>query len=144
MPVQLAADAEHALLAYSWPGNVRELENVIQRSIALTAAPVIVAADLGLASPAPDPSALLPASVLFAEPDAALVNPAPAAAGADAQVPPFSEAKRAVLDAFERDYLKQVLRAHHGNVSRAARSARKERRDFGRLLKKHQLDPRSF
>ena len=79
VPVQLAADAERALLAYSWPGNVRELENVIQRSLAMTAAPVIVAADLGLAPPAPDPSALLPASVLFAEPDAADVTSVPPA-----------------------------------------------------------------
>ena len=142
VPVQLTADAERALLAYSWPGNVRELENVIQRSLAMTAAPVIVAADLGLGPPAQDASVLLPASTLSAAPDAALVTPA--AAGTDTQVPPFSEAKRAVLDAFERAYLQQVMRAHHGNVSRAARSARKERRDFGRLLKKHQLDPRSF
>jgi len=55
-----------------------------------------------------------------------------------------NEAKRAVVDSFEREYLRQLLRAHRGNVSRAAQSARKERRDFGRLLKKHQLDPRAF
>jgi DNA-binding NtrC family response regulator len=142
--VQLAADAERALLAYSWPGNVRELENVIQRSLAMTSAPAIVASDLGLSAPASDLAAVLPDAVPFVEPDAALVTPAAAGDGVDPQVPPFNEAKRAVLDAFERGYLQQVLRAHHGNVSRAARSARKERRDFGRLLKKHHLDPRSF
>jgi DNA-binding NtrC family response regulator len=123
--VSLSTDAERALLAYSWPGNVRELENAIQRTMAMSGSSVIVAADLGLA-PAPPAIAV--------------------ATKADAGTPlrPFNEAKRDVIDAFERTYLTQALRAHRGNVSRAAKSARKERRDFGRLLKKHQLNPRQF
>jgi DNA-binding NtrC family response regulator len=67
-----------------------------------------------------------------------------APAASESRLLPFNEAKRAVVAAFERNYLQQVLRAHRGNVSRAAQSAQKERRDFGRLLKKHQLDPRAF
>jgi DNA-binding NtrC family response regulator len=151
VPLQLSADAERALRAHSWPGNVRELENVIQRSIALTPGPVITETDLDLATPAPDPLAMrpaVPAPPVFAEPNApaspaAVIGPT-GPTGPDFQMPPFNEAKRAVVDAFERDYLQQVLRAHRGNVSRAAQSAQKERRDFGRLLKKHQLDPRAF
>ena len=45
---------------------------------------------------------------------------------------------------FERHYLTQLITAHAGNVSRAARAAGKERRELGKLLKKHQLDPRRF
>ena len=75
--------------------------------------------------------------------DAAPVHPTPlpvgepiaAPAAAEAHWPSFNEAKRAVVDAFEREYLGRLLRAHRGNVSRAAQSARKERRDFGRLLR---------
>jgi two-component system, NtrC family, response regulator GlrR len=130
VPRQLSADAERALLSYAWPGNVRELENVIQRSIAMTPAAVIIDADLGLPAHTSADRAVVPAT--------------PPALTAGAALPPFSEAKRAVVDAFERGYLQQILRAHRGNVSRAAQSARKERRDFGRLLKKHHLDPRSF
>jgi len=33
---------------------------------------------------------------------------------------------------------------HHGNVSKAAGAAKKERRDLGKLLKRHQIDPESF
>ena len=131
-PATLSADAERALLDYPWPGNVRELENVIQRSLAMTTSHVITAFDLDLSPDASHPAA------------AETVPPRAAAAGGGAQLRPFKEAKRAVVDAFERNYLVQLLRAHRGNVSHAAQSARKERRDFGRLLKKHQLDPRQF
>jgi two-component system, response regulator FlrC len=139
-PLELSAKGERALLAYSWPGNVRELENVIQRSIAMAPAEVITGTDFGLPTGTPDP------------PQAALLRPVPptphelssAPAASEAQWPSFNDAKRAVVDSFERDYLRRLLRAHQGNVSRAARSARKERRDFGRLLKKHQLDPRAL
>jgi hypothetical protein len=33
---------------------------------------------------------------------------------------------------------------HHGNVSKAAGAAKKERRDLGKLLKRHRIDPESF
>ena len=138
--LELSAEADGTLLAYGWPGNVRELENVIQRSIALAPAAVITATELGLPNAAPEPL------------DGVLIRPALAPPGgpnavpaaSDAPWPSFNEAKRAVVDSFEREYLGQLLRVHHGNVSRAAQSAQKERRDFGRLLKKHQLDPRAF
>lgn len=42
----LSAEAVQALEAYDWPGNVRELENVIERSVALTAGERIEKRDL--------------------------------------------------------------------------------------------------
>jgi len=45
---------------------------------------------------------------------------------------------------FERDYLVQLLQITHGNVSRAARLARRERTKFYKLLRRHQLDPQLF
>ena len=38
---------------------------------------------------------------------------------------------------FERDYVQRVLRSAQGNVTRAAQLAGKERRAFGKLMKKH-------
>jgi DNA-binding NtrC family response regulator len=37
----LAPDALRALVDYDWPGNVRELENVIERGVVLSSAPII-------------------------------------------------------------------------------------------------------
>ena len=49
-----------------------------------------------------------------------------------------------MLEAFERQYIARLLTEHKGNVTRAAQAAGKERRDLGKLLKRHGVDPRAF
>ncbi len=55
-------------------------------------------------------------------------------------VRPLAEAR----GVFERDYLARVLRMSGGNVSEAARLAGRNRTEFYRLLKRHQLRPADF
>jgi DNA-binding NtrC family response regulator len=45
---------------------------------------------------------------------------------------------------FERSYLTGLMERCSGNVTQAARVAGKERRDFGRLLKKHRIMPKAY
>ena len=45
-PCTISKQALEALEQYSWPGNVRELENLVERMIALTDAPVITLDDV--------------------------------------------------------------------------------------------------
>lgn len=52
---------------------------------------------------------------------------------------PFQAAKAKVVTAFEQRYLNTLLQTHHGNISRAARAARKNRRAFWELLRKHEI-----
>jgi two-component system response regulator GlrR len=52
----------------------------------------------------------------------------------------FDEARAS----FERDYLSQLLRITEGNVSQAARLAKRNRSDFYSLLNRHELDPGAF
>ena len=52
----------------------------------------------------------------------------------------FDEARRA----FELEYLTQLMRIAGGNVSQAARLAKRNRSDFYSLLARHQLDPAAF
>jgi DNA-binding NtrC family response regulator len=47
---ELTPDARQALVDHEWPGNVRELENRLQRATLVCQAPLIAAADLGLAT----------------------------------------------------------------------------------------------
>ena len=50
---------------------------------------------------------------------------------------PFKEAKDKLLDAFEREYLIDLLRRNDKNISKAAKEAEIDRKSISRLLKKH-------
>jgi two-component system response regulator GlrR len=52
----------------------------------------------------------------------------------------FSDAR----DEFTRNYLTQILQITMGNVSQAARLAKRNRTDFYKLLSRHDLNPDSF
>jgi two-component system response regulator GlrR len=62
------------------------------------------------------------------------------AQGDTTQLPSFDEAR----DEFTRSYLVQLLQITQGNVSQAARMAKRNRTDFYKLLTKHDLKPEEF
>ncbi len=59
---------------------------------------------------------------------------------ADAEMPAFADAR----SRFEREYLTQLLQITNGNVSQAARIAKRNRTEFYKLLHKHHLNPSQF
>jgi DNA-binding NtrC family response regulator len=101
------------LQTYHWPGNVRELFNVTQRALAFSPGPVILPSQLQLGSPLAD---------------------------TDLTNAHFQQARSRVIGNFEQCYIEEMLRKHQGNVTRAAREAGKDRRVFGRLIKKYRID----
>jgi DNA-binding NtrC family response regulator len=119
--LRLSEDAVAALKAHHWPGNLRELENAIIRGLAYRRSNCIQAADLELRTMQPDPESFT------------------AVTGG-----PMKAVKREMIESFERQYLKRLMQAHHGNVTEAARSAGKERRELGKLLRKYDLNPRDI
>ncbi|MGH7600609.1 MAG: sigma-54 interaction domain-containing protein [bacterium] len=122
---QLSPDAYEALLAYDWPGNVRELESAIIRGIHLSQTNLIEVKALGIPS-IRESEENLPITIVSTEECS------------------FKTMKQRMIETFEREYLSQLMREHRGNVSQAATAAGKERRDLGKLLKKHRIDPRLF
>jgi len=60
--------------------------------------------------------------------------------GGPGRLPSFDEAR----DEFTRSYLSQILQITGGNVSQAARLAKRNRTDFYKLLARHQLTPDEF
>jgi two-component system response regulator GlrR len=78
-------------------------------------------------------SVLAPGPVVTAE----LVHQA---MGASTRVPSFDEAR----DEFTRNYLVQLLKVTRGNVSQAARLARRNRTDFYKLLTRYEILPEQF
>jgi two-component system response regulator GlrR len=60
--------------------------------------------------------------------------------GVQGKLPSFDEAR----DEFTRSYLSSILQITSGNVSQAARLAKRNRTDFYKLLGRHQLVPDDF
>ena len=56
------------------------------------------------------------------------------------QLVSFEDARRS----FERDYLVRVLKITGGNVTQAARLAKRNRTEFYKLLQRYQLEPSVF
>lgn len=125
--VRLSPGAIKKLVNYAWPGNVRELQGVLHRAVALTMGDMLRAFDLDL----PDDESTGSAAAVVPEMTVT-------------ELGAFQAMKAKMIDDFERMYLSQILTVHHGNISQAARAAKKERRAFQRLLHKHGLDRRVF
>jgi two-component system response regulator GlrR len=112
----LTPSALQLLAAHDWPGNVRELKHVIERAVLMSTSPALVACDLEIESDAP---------VLVTDNS-------------------FRNAKSRVVRSFERGYVEQMLSASCGNVTQAARAAKKDRRAFFELMRKHDIQPQQF
>jgi DNA-binding NtrC family response regulator len=120
----LSGPAEAKLLACAWRGNVRELENAMIRASRLCETGIIEVEHLGLSTQVALPPSFPLASVSGK----------------------FGLLKAELLRAFEQEYLVHLMRDARGNITHAARMAGKDRRDLGKLLKKHGLagvSPRS-
>jgi DNA-binding NtrC family response regulator len=102
------------LCQHDWPGNARELLNVIHRAVLFS-----------------EGSQILPGHVITSDAPPDTPRP-PTPAG-------FREARGHAVAAFEKLYVEDLLRKHGGNVTRAAREAGKDRRAFGRLVKKYRI-----
>ena len=122
--------AKARLMSHDWPGNVRELQAVIQRAVAMGSAETLEAHDLDLPEAA-KPELTGPTMTLLSR-------------GKRFDDSSFQSMKTKVIEEFERAYLCELLATHQGNISKAARAAKKERRAFQRLLHKHGLDRRTF
>ena len=103
------------LMARSWPGNIRELEHFVHREFLRSEGPT-----------------------LFLE------NCRTCAAKPVAELMAFNTARASAVAEFEARYLRLLLAATQGNVSEAARRAGKDRRVFGRLIKKYGINRIKF
>jgi two-component system, NtrC family, response regulator GlrR len=107
-------EAVQKLTFYDWPGNIRELEHTIERAVMFCNGPTLTEDDI-----------ILPG-------------------GSRQPAESFQKAKAKVIEQFEKDYIQRLLLSYQGNISRAAQAARKNRRAFWELIRKHQMDVHHF
>lgn len=123
---RLGSGALAQLQKYAFPGNIRELMNILRRAAVFAQSDEITISDL-------------PPEVAERKDKASPRSQSQAVLLPDASMP-FKDAKAKVLDAFERQYLQDLLTRHRQNISRAAREAGIDRRHLYRLLDKYEID----
>ncbi len=114
--IRLSDEAVSWLTRHDLPGNVRQLQNLIHRAVVSAECAVIRLSDI--APPGTPPELAMQAAI-----------------------EPYAKAKERAVSAFERRYLTGLMNETGGNVTAAAEQAGKERRAFGKLLKKHRIGP---
>jgi DNA-binding NtrC family response regulator len=113
-PRTLGADAVELLRQQPWKGNVRELKNVIERVLILSSSEPVGAADVRAALPG--------------------------TSAARGPVIPVEGRLSDVLDAYERDVIRERLRVTAGHMTNAARSLGLERSHLYKKCKQLGID----
>jgi DNA-binding NtrC family response regulator len=121
--LKLSSEARDVLASYHWPGNVRELRAAVEHAALVCQEGVIRPRDL-------------PEAIRRAVP-----GRLPGTSAADTK---FRDAKRDVVERFEKEYLEELLERHAGNVTEAAAASGMMRSALQRLLRKHRIRSSAF
>jgi len=108
---------------YPWPGNIRELENLMERACILETTKIL--------TPESFPAGLFESGNQHA------VLPVEAHL-------PLSEARKHVIEDFERQYLKALFTRSKGKVNRAAQDADISSRQLNKLMVKYGIQKEAF
>lgn len=122
--ISFSSEDIEAMMRYHWPGNARELENVCERAV------VLGTTDLQVLLPSLRPPMAPSSQMDFQEKEFFTLT--------------YKEAKKYVLDKFEKVYLTHLLQQTNGNVSKAAELAGIHRKNFYVKLNELGIDTRQF
>ncbi|KAA3656319.1 MAG: sigma-54-dependent Fis family transcriptional regulator, partial [Calditrichaeota bacterium] len=117
-PFSFSQEAIIQLTDYSWPGNIRELQNVLKRAIIESTSPILEY--LTIHKPKRK-------STIASHPDLT-----------------WKEAKKAVIEDFEREYIHTLLQRYNGIVANCARHAGLQSPDFWKLMRKYNISAEYF
>ncbi len=107
------------LSQYSWPGNIRELNNIINQLVTFVDKEIIVPSDL--------PYNVVKVFSLL-----------------DDSSRSYTDAKKKLLDNFNREIINRALMKCCGNVTKAAKELSLDRGNFQKLMRKYQISSKEY
>ena len=107
----ISNDAVKIFTKYSWPGNVRELQNVIESAVVMANAETLEISDF-------------PEEISNSDINRSF----------DYNLP-FRDAKKIVVDTFERDFVSRKLAENNGNISKTAEALGMHRQSLQQKIK---------
>ncbi|MBC8555767.1 MAG: sigma-54-dependent Fis family transcriptional regulator [Candidatus Brocadiales bacterium] len=111
----ISSETANVFTKYNWPGNVRQLQNMIESAVVMANAET-----LGIYDFPDEIKESNTFSVSFSNIDYNL---------------PFRDAKRTVIESFERDFLSRKLQENDGNISKAAEALDMHRQSLQHKIK---------
>ncbi|MDN3511248.1 MAG: sigma-54 dependent transcriptional regulator [Candidatus Jettenia sp.] len=112
--LSISHESMKSLVSYSWPGNVRQLKNVIESSVVLSDNEVLNNVDL------PEETHHQDTALVVKNIDYSLS---------------FRDAKKILIENFERDFIKKKLEECNGNISRAAEALDMHRQNLQQKIR---------
>ncbi len=111
----ISHDAMKYLISYDWPGNVRQLKNALESAVVLSNGEILDTTDLPEEIKHPSDNALPSGSI-----DYNLT---------------FRDAKKILIENFERDFIKKKLEECDGNISRTAEALDMHRQNLQQKIR---------
>ncbi len=111
----ISSEAMKILISYNWPGNVRQLKNFIESAVVLTNNEILDTGDL-------------PEEIKYPE------NNTTTSKNIDYSLS-FRDAKKILIENFERDFIKRKLEEFSGNVSRTAEALDMHRQNLQQKIR---------
>ena len=119
-------DALKLLIEYDWPGNIRELRNIIEHMAITTNGASIT-------------SKQLPSEIKGIQLNLTIPTANDELFESETWLPDFREAKKTLIENFERNYIQKLLEINGWNVSKSARGIGMQRSSFQRLMRKYEI-----
>ena len=111
----ISSEAMKVLISYNWPGNVRQLKNVIESALVLANNEILDTTDLPEEIKHPENNAMTLKNVDY--------NLS------------FRDAKKILIENFERDFIKKKLEEFSGNISRTAEALDMHRQNLQQKIR---------
>ncbi len=135
----IAANALQGLVNYHWPGNVRELINVVERAVLLCEGDTIQLVDL--------PDSIGHGSTAMETLTHSAESPGSTERVSFPQVwleKPIRDARRSLVEEFEKEYLARLLKITGGRIGETARRAGIEPRSLFEKMRRYGLRKEDF